>query len=469
MPLPSLFSLWGTAGCAGNISGSIASPFDKKIRIFYNQIKQEDRMSVYLSKRADYVKLYLVLWLVAFMGLWVNFFREFSEPFRVSTISYFMMYMVILIGAYFILTPLLKNRAITAERSKWLPFVPALLMLLHWLFQQLERMFSPGGRLDYFSCDILVNPFFILFLFLGLVLNLLAAEPQIMDAVFVGMKNIIRLFIAFAFLALGLISLAQIIQTFSALTKIGVSSKAWVNYARLGVFSTGGLLVALLLNLVLLLVPICGWVLLQKLLGKATPKWDKLLKLPMRWLGALPLILISLAVLAQPETFFQPWFIITALFSFVSILVNFMAASQNPVAVGIVKLAESFFFYPYRYFRKIVAYGKKDLEITENENAGIDYFCYYIKGFICFGILVFWTLLAVHPILKYYGLNFLPLPLQMEFFPIDTFHGLLIYPLAYFIFVPIYSLLVTILYEVLVTLLQILVKINKFFTKLLEK
>ena len=219
----------------------------------------------------------------------------------------------------------------------------------------------------------------------------------------------------------------------------------------------------------LLLVPLCGWVLLQKLLGKATPKWDKVLRLPSRWLGALPLILIGLAVLAQPETFFQPWFIITAIFSFVSILVNFLAASQNPVAVGIVKLAESFFFYPYRYFRKIVAYGKKDLEVTENENAGIDYFCYYIKGFICIGILVFWTLLAVYPILKYYGLNFLPLPLQLEFFPLDTFHGLLIYPLAYFIFVPIYALLITIFYEVLVILLQILVRINKFFSKLLEK
>jgi hypothetical protein len=426
-------------------------------------------MSVYLNKRADYVKLYLSLWLVAFFGLWVNFFHEFSEPFRVSTISYFLVYLGILTGAFFIMAPLLKNRAITSEKSKWLPFVPVLLLLLHWLFQQLELMFAPGGRLDYFSFTILINPFFILFLFLGLALNLLAAQPHIMDAVFTGMKNTVRLFVAFAFMALGLINLAQIIQAFSALAKIGASSNAWGNYARLGVFSTGGLLVALLLNLVLLLVPLSGWVLLQKLLGKATPKWDKLLRLPSRWLGALPLILIALAVLAQPETFFQPWFIITAVFSIVSILVNFLAASQNPVAVGIVKLAESFFFYPYRYFRKIVTYGKKDLEVTENENAGIDYFCYYIKGFICFGILVFWTLLAVHPILKYYGLNFLPLPLQLEFFPLDTFHGLLIYPLAYFIFVPIYALLVTIFYEVVVTLLQILVKINKFFTKLLER
>ena len=428
-------------------------------------------MGVYLSKRADYVKLYLALWLVAFMGLWVNFFREFSSPFRITTISYFLVYLVVLIGAYFILAPLLKNRAITSEKSKWLPFVPALLLLLHWLFQQLERMFTTGGRLDYFSFNILINPQFILFLFLGLALYLLAAQPQIMDAVFVGMKNTVRLFVAFAFLALGLISLAQIIQAFSALTKIGAGSNAWADYARLGVFSTGGLLVALLLNLVLLFVPLCGWVLLQSLLDKATPKWDKLLKLPSRWLGALPLILVGLAVLAQPETFFQPWFIITAIFSFVSILINFLAASQNPTAIGIVKIAESFFLYPYRYFRKIVAYGKKDLEVTENENAGIDYFCYYIKGFICIGILIFWTLLAVHPILKYFGLNFLPLPLPLrfKFFPFDNFHGLLIYPLAYFILVPIYALLITIFYEVLVTLLQILVKINKFFSKLLER
>jgi hypothetical protein len=426
-------------------------------------------MSVYLNKRADYVKLYLALWLIVFSGLWVSFLTAFSEPFRVSTISYFLVYLGVLTGAYFILAPLLKNRAITAEKSKWLPFVPVLLLILHWLFQQMELMFAPGGRLDYFSFTILVNPFFILFLFLGLVLYLLAAEPQIMDAVFVGMKNTVRLFVAFAFLAMGLISLAQIIQAFSALTKIGASSNAWANYARLGVFSTAGLLATLLLNLVLLLVPVCGWVLLQKLLGKATPRWDKLLRLPWRWLGALPLILIGLAILAQPETFYQNWFIITAFFSLVSILVNFLAASQNPVAVGIVKLAESFFFYPYRYFRKIVAYGKNGLEITENENAGIDYFCYYVKGFICFGILVFWTLLAVYPVLKYYGLNFVTLPLQLEFFPIDSFHGLLIYPLAYFIYVPIYALLISIFNEILITLLQILVKINKFFTTLLEK
>jgi hypothetical protein len=426
-------------------------------------------MGVYLNKRADYVKLYLALWLIVFVGLWVNFFGVFSEPFRVSTISYFLAFLGVVIGAYFILSPLLKNRAITSERSKWLPFVPALLLVLHWLFQQMELMFAPGGRLNLFSFTILVNPFFILFLFLGMVLYLLAAEPQIMDAVLVGMKNTVRLFVAFAFLALGLISLAQIIQAFSALTKIGADSNAWANYARLGVFSTGGLLVALLLNVLLLLVPLCGWVLLQKLLGKATPKWDKLLRLPWRWLSALPLILIGLAVLAQPETFFQNWFIITAVFSFISILVNFLAASQNPVAVGIVKLAESFFFYPYRYFRKIIAYGKFDLEITGNDNAGIDYFCSTIKGFICFAILVFWTLLAVYPVLKYYGLNFLSLPLNLEFFPLDTFHGLLIYPLAYFIFVPVYALVITIFYEIAAVLLQILVKINKFFTKLLER
>ena len=426
-------------------------------------------MSVYLDKRADYVKFYLALWLVAFIGLWVSFFAVFSEPFRVSTVSYFLVFLGSLTGAYFILAPLLKNRAISAEKSKWLPFVPVLLLVLHWLFQQMDLMFAPGGRLDYFSFSILVDPFFILFLFLGLALKMLAAEGQIMDAVFSGMKNTIRLFVAFAFLALGLISLAQIIQAFSALTKIGAESNTWGNYARLGVFSTGGLLVALLLNLLLLLVPVCGWVLLQKLLGKATPKWDRLLRLPWRWLGALPLILIALAILAQPETFYQNGFIITAIFSFVSILVNFLAASQNPVAVGIVKLAESFFFYPYRYFRKIVAYGKGDLEITGNENAGIDYFCHYIKGFICFGILVFWTMLAAYPMLKFYGLNFISLPLPMEFFPIDSFHGLLIYPVAYFIYVPIYALLVSMAYEVVVILLQILAKFNKFLTKLLEK
>ncbi|MCX6556361.1 MAG: hypothetical protein NTW95_02860, partial [Candidatus Aminicenantes bacterium] len=263
-------------------------------------------MSVYLNKRADYVKLYLAVWLVAFIGLWVNFFREFSEPFRVSTISYFLAYVATLLGGYFMLAPLLKNRAITAEKNKWLPFIPALLLFVHWLFQQLDLVFAPGGRLDYFSFTILVNPLFMLFLFLGLALYLLAAQPQIMDAVFVGLKNTVRMFVAFAFLALGLIGLAQIIQAFSALTKIGASSNSWVNYSRLGAVSNGGLLVALLLNLVLLLVPLYGWVLLQKLLGKATPRWDKFLKLPSRWLGALPLILIGLAVLAQPETFFQP-------------------------------------------------------------------------------------------------------------------------------------------------------------------
>lgn len=426
-------------------------------------------MGVYLSKRADYVKLYLALWLVAFMGLWVNFFRDFSEPFRVSTVSYFLVYFTVLIGAYFILVPLFKNRAVTFEKSKWLPFLPVLFLLLHWLFQQMDLMFAPGGRVDLFSFSILVDPLFALFLFLGLVLSLLATQPQIMDAVFVGMKNTIRLFVAIAFLALGLISLAQVIQSVSALAKIGASSNAWSNYSRLGVFSTGGLLIALLLNVLLLLVPLCGWVLLQKLLGKATPRWDKFLRMPWRWLGALPLILIGLAILAQPETFFQPWFVITAIFSFISILVNFLAASQNPVAVGIVKLGESFFFYPYRYFRKIVHYGKRDVEITENETAGIDYFCYLIKGFICVAILLFWILMAVYPMLKYFGLTFFSLPLQLEFFPFDTFQGLLLYPLAYFIYPPIYALVISILYELLVVLLQILVKISKYFSKLLEK
>ncbi|MBN2344961.1 MAG: hypothetical protein JXO51_01130 [Candidatus Aminicenantes bacterium] len=426
-------------------------------------------MGVYLSKRADYVKLYLSLWLVAFMGVWVNFFRNFSEPFRVGTISYFLVYLAVLTGAYFILAPLLGNRAITSEKSRWLPFLPVLLLVLHWLFQQMELMFSPGGRIELFSFNILVNPLFVLFLFLGLALHLLAAQPQIMDAVFVGMKNTVRLFVAVAFLALGLASLAQIIQSFSALVKIGTAGGAWVNYSRLGEFSTGGLLLSLLLNVVLLLVPVYGWVLLQKLLGKTTPGWDRLLKLPSRWMGAMPLVLIGLAILVQPATFFQPWFVITALFSFLSILVNFLAGSQNPVAVGIVKLAESFFFYPYRYFHKIVHYGKKELEITENENAGIDYFCHAIKGFLCVGILFFWIALAVYPILKYYGLSFLPLPLQLEFFPFDSFQGLLIYPLVYFIYPPIYALILTLFYEVLVVLLQILVKISKILGKLLER
>ena len=44
-------------------------------------------MGIYLSKRADYVKLYLALWLVAFTGLWVKSFHEFSSPFRVTTIA----------------------------------------------------------------------------------------------------------------------------------------------------------------------------------------------------------------------------------------------------------------------------------------------------------------------------------------------------------------------------------------------
>lgn len=426
-------------------------------------------MSVYLSKRADSVKFYLALWLIAFLGVWVNFFREFSSPFRVATVSYFLAYLVIVIGAYFILSPLLKGRPITAEKSKLLPFIPALLLALHWLFQQLDLMFRPGGRLVYFSCDILINPLFVLFLFLGLTLYLLAKEPQSMDAVFSGLKGTARLFISAAFLSLGLISLAQIIQAVSALAKLGVNDNAWLNYSRLGAQGTGGLIVTLLLNLVLLLVPLCGWVLLKKLLGRETPKWDRLLKLPARWLGALPLILVGLAALVQPETFWQPWFIITALFSVLAILVNFLAESPNPTAAGIVKLAVSFFLYPYRYFRKIVAYGRKDLEVTENENAAIDYFCYYVKGAICVAILVFWTLLAAYPIWKYYGLNFISLPLRLEFFPFESFQALLIYPVVYFILVPLYALLVTIFYEVLVTLLQILVKISKFFSKLLEK
>jgi len=426
-------------------------------------------MSVYLSKRADSVKFYLALWLVAFLGVWVNFFREFSSPFRVATVSYFLVYLGIFVGLYFILSPLLKNQAITAEKSRWMPFVPVLLLTMHWLFQQMDLMFGPGGRLVNFSFGILVNPMFVLFLFLGFGLYLIAARPQAMDAVFTGLKGTVRLFISAAFLSLGLISLAQIIQTVSALAKLGESDNAWFNYSRLGVLGTGGLIAALLLNLVLLLVPLCGWVLLKKLLGRETPKWDKFLKLPARWLGALPLILVALAALVQPETFWQPWFIITALFSILAILVNFLAESPNPAAVGIVKLAVSFFLYPYRYFRKIVAYGKKDLEVTENENAAIDYFCYYVKGAICVGILVFWTLLAVYPLLKYYGLNFISLPPRFEFFPFDGFQALLIYPVVYFILVPLYALLVTIFYEVLVMLLQILVKISKFLSKQLEK
>ncbi len=53
-------------------------------------------------------------------------------------------------------------------------------------------------------------------------------------------------------------------------------------------------------------------------------------------------------------------------------------------------------------------------------------------------------LLAVYPILSYYGLNFLPLPLQLEFFPLDSFQGLLIYPLVYFVYPPLYALVITI-------------------------
>ncbi len=428
-------------------------------------------MGVYLGKRADYVKLYLALWLVAFMGLWVNFFAEFSEPFRVTTISYFLAYLTTAVGAWFILAPLLKGRAITFEKSKWLPFLPALLLLLHWLFQQLEQMFAPGGRVELFSFSILVQPLFLLFLFLGLALYLLAAQPQIMDAVLVGLKNTIRLFVAVAFLSLGLIVLAQIVQAASALLRVGVESGAWANYARLGALSTGGLIVTLLLDVLLLLVPVCGWVLLQKLLGKATPKWDRLLQMPWRWLAALPLILIAVAALVQPATFLQPGFVITAAFSFLSILVNFLAASQNPAAMGIVKLGESFFLYPVRYFRKVAQFAKKDLEVTENENAGIEYFCHYVKGFICVAILAFWVLLALYPIQRFFGLDLIPLPLPLrpELFPLDTFQGLLIYPLVFFIYPPFYALFVTLFYEVAVAVLQILVRLARYLGRLAEK
>jgi hypothetical protein len=427
-------------------------------------------MENYFCKRADYVKFYLSLWLVAFLGLWVNFFTEFTAPpFRVGTISYFLVYLGIFIGAYFILSPLMKNQAITTEKNRLLPFVPAMLLALHWLFRQMDLMFRPGGSMSFFSFDILVNPFFNLFLFTGLVLYLLAAYPQAMDAVFASLANTVRLFIAVAFLASGLIHFAQVIQSASALLGVGENNGAWLNYSMLGTASNGGLVLALLLNLLLLLIPLAGWALLWKLLGRDTSKWNKLFKLPVKWLGVLPLILVVLASLVQPETFWQPGFIIVAIFSFISILVNFLAPNRNPVAAGIVKLAISFFLYPYRYFLKIISYGKKDLEVTENENAAIDYFCYYIKGAICLSILVFWILLAFHPILKYYGLDFLTLPLQLEFFPITGFHALLLYPLVYFVWVPVYALLVTVFYEVLVTLLQILVRIGKFLSKLLDR
>lgn len=426
-------------------------------------------MGVYLGKRADHVKLYLALWLVAFLGLWVNFFRDFSGSFRVPTLSYFLAFLAAGVGAYFILAPLLQGRAISAEKSRWLPFLPALLLLLHWLFQQLDRMFAPGGGVVLFSFDILVDPLFLLFLFLGLALHLLAAQPQIMDAVFVGMKNTVRLFVAFSFLALGPVVLAQIVQAVSALARIGVDAGAWSNYARLGDLQSGGLVVTLLLDLLLLLVPLCGWVLLQKLLGKATPKWDRLLKLPWRWLAVLPLFLIALAALVQPATFLQPGFVIPALFSLVSILVNFLAASQNPAAMGIVKLGESFFLYPLRYFRKIAQFAKNDFDVTGNENAGIEYFCHYAKGFICLAILAFWSLLALYPICRFYGLNLLPLPLRPEFFPLDGIQGLLAYPLVFFVYPPLYALAATLLYEVAVAVLQILVRIARHLGRLLEK
>ncbi len=261
-------------------------------------------MGVYLSKRADYVKLYLALWLVAFMGLWVNFFLNFSEPFRVTTVSYFLVYLAVLIGAYFILAPLLKNRAITSERSKWLPYVPALLLLLHWLFQQMDLMFAPrrprGPLFLQHPGRPAVRPFPV---------PGPGAPPAGGPAADHGCRfrghekhgppvRCLRLpgpgpdqpgpdhpgrF--------------RPDQDRRRAAAPGAITPAWA------CFPPAGWLVALLLNLVLLLVPICGWVLLQKLLGKATPKWDKLLRLPSRWLGALPLILIGLAVLAQPETF----------------------------------------------------------------------------------------------------------------------------------------------------------------------
>src|SRR5690606_12593490 len=126
-----------------------------------NPTTEEGRMGVYLGKRADYVKLYLALWLVAFMGPWVNFFAEFSEPFRVTTISYFLAYLTAAVGAWFILAPQLKGRVSILWKSKWLRFLPALLLLLHGLFHQLEQMFAPGGRVELFSFSILVQPLFL--------------------------------------------------------------------------------------------------------------------------------------------------------------------------------------------------------------------------------------------------------------------------------------------------------------------
>ena len=107
--------------------------------------------------------------------------------------------------------------------------------------------------------------------------------------------------------------------------------------------------------------------------------------------------------------------------------------------------------------------------VTENENPGIDYFGYAVKGLICVAILAFWILLAVYPLCRFFGLNFFSLPLQLEFFPFTSFQGLLIYPLVYFIYPPFYALVITLLYEVAVVLLQILLKISQYLSKLLAK
>ncbi len=137
-------------------------------------------------------------------------------------------------------------------------------------------MFAPGGRVVLFSFRILVNPLFILFLFLGLVLYLLAAQPQIMDAVFVGHEEHAAPVRGRRLPGPGAgqpgpdhPGRLRPGQDRRRQRRLGTIIRAWAS------FSTGGLVVALLLNLVLLLVPLCGWVLLQKLLGKATPKWDK--------------------------------------------------------------------------------------------------------------------------------------------------------------------------------------------------
>jgi len=433
-------------------------------------------MSNVFTSRSDWVKFYLSLWFIAFMGYWVNGFAQFTAEFRPATISYLLGFLIVLLGIYYLLYPLLKNTAFTAERSRLLPFVPAALLALHWLFMQLTLVFGTGGSLASFSFNILTDRFFVLFLFWGFALFLLASRSEAMEAVFADLKKTVRLFVAFAFLALVPLLLAQIIQAISALARVGGYS--WSNYSGLAVLSDGGLWAGLLIGLVLLLIPLCGWSLLQKLLGRATPRLDRILRLSERWLAVLPLILIGLAALIQPETYWRPWFIITACFSLLSVLVNFLAESRHPVAVGIVKLAVSYFLYPYRYFRKIVACGKKEVEVTENENGAIDYFCYYVKGAICVAILALWCLLAIYPIQKYFGLSLLPAYLDLSYLlrsfpellhPLQNFHELLYFPLVYFILVPIYAVIVTVFYEVVVILLQILVKINKFFTKVLAK